>query len=424
MFTDASSEMIYPLLPIFITGLVPTAAAAAVYLGLMEGVAESTASLLKIVSGRISDSLGARKILVVAGYGFSTVCRPLMGLATAGWHVVGLRFLDRVGKGIRTSPRDALISDSVDPAGRGLAFSFHRAMDHLGAVIGPLVSILILWYLLGRVFWASSAETASPVEMHALRILFWISLIPGLAAMAALVWKVREIKPQRAAAPDAQTGAKADSAKSAKPDTSGAKPDAAVNKAPLPKKFYYFVSIVTLFTLGNSSDLFLVFYGKTLFNLGLFEVILLWVGLHIFKIIFSLPGGALSDRLGRRPMIVAGWAVYTVVYLGMAFVSAQWAFWALFFIYGAYYGFSEGAEKALVADYVPSANRGRAYGIYHGAIGLAALPASLMFGLFWQALGPHLAFGIGAALAGVATALLMVLLATGGGKKEEKQSAG
>ena len=408
MFTDFSSEMIYPLLPIFVTGLAPVASAA-VYIGLMEGVAESTASLLKIFSGRISDALGVRKALTVYGYGISTIARPLMAAATAGWHLVGLRFLDRVGKGIRTSPRDALISDSVAPEGRGLAFSFHRSMDHLGAVLGPLVSILILWLLLGRVFWHGATETATAEEMAAMRKLFWIAFLPGIAAMAALIWKVQEIKPKRATA-----------SPSASQSIGPMSPISPIRPIPLPTKFYYFVSIVTIFTLGNSSDLFLVFYGKTKFELGLFQVILLWIMLHISKMIFSLPGGALSDRFGRRPLIVAGWAIYAVVYCGMAFVSAQWVFWALMFAYGAFYGFSEGAEKALVADYVSSEHRGRAYGIYHGVIGFAALPASLLFGLFWKELGPKIAFGIGAALAGVATVLLLILLSSG---RQEMPSA-
>ena len=388
-FCDSASEMMYPLLPVFFTGLVPVALAP-VYLGLMEGIAESTASVLKIFSGRISDSLGKRKSLAVIGYGLSSACRPLMALVFAGWHIIGLRFIDRVGKGVRTAPRDALIGDSVPPGVRGLAFSFHRVMDHAGAIVGSLLAIGILYCFLGYGLWSSTGSTATPAEMHAMRWLFAIAFIPGIATMVVLVSKVREIVPARKAGAGAAHAA----------------------KNHLPRKFHVFVSIVTLFALGNSSDLFIVFYGKTLFGLGLLQVIGLWVALHASKIAFSFPGGILSDKLGRRPIIVTGWIVYALVYLGMALVVQQWLFWALILAYGIYYGMTEGVEKALVCDFVPSEHRGRAYGLYHGAVGIAALPASLLFGVFWAALGPKLAFGIGAGLAGLAAILLIVLLST------------
>jgi len=390
-FTDASSEMIYPLLPVFITGMVPMAWAA-FYLGLTEGVAEATASLLKIVSGRLSDALGKRKGIVVIGYGLSTICRPLMAVAGAGWHVVGLRFGDRIGKGLRTSPRDALIGDAVGANVRGLAFSFHRAMDHAGAVLGPIIAIVVLQILLGYGLWHGNTAQATGQEMRALRWLFAVALIPGLAAMAALIWKVREIAPQ------ADEPADGDKTLSVWRRLGG--------------RFYFFVGIVTLFALGNSSDLFLLLYGKVRFGLGMAGLIGLWVALHVSKIVFSLPGGMLSDRFGRRPIIVAGWIVYAFVYIGMAIVEAPWQFWTLFIAYGFYYGMTEGAEKALVADFVPSQFRGTAYGIYHGAVGLAALPASLIFGVFWKVIGPARAFAIGASLAALAAVLLIGLLST------------
>jgi len=392
LFSDFSSEMIYPLLPVFFTGLMPLGAVA-VYVGLMEGLAETTASLLKVFSGRISDALGRRKSLAVIGYGISSACRPLMALATAGWHLIFLRFADRVGKGVRTSPRDALISDSVGPEVRGLAFSFHRAMDHAGAILGPIAALGILYGFLGYGLWKGSTEQASAEEMHALRWLFAVALIPGLAAMLALVVKVREIRP-----------------KPAQP-RAGDAPKAGVLRQ-LPGRFYAFVGIVTLFALGNSSDLFLVFYGQTKFGFDLLQLIGLWVALHVSKMIFSFPGGLLSDKLGRRPVIVAGWAIYALAYLGFAFAAEPWHFWALIGLYGVYYGMTEGAEKALVADFISSEHRGTAYGFYHGAIGLAALPASLMFGVFWSVIGPRAAFGIGAGLAGLAALLLVVLLST------------
>jgi MFS family permease len=409
LFTDLSSEMMNPLLPIFIAGLVPLGMAP-VYVGLMEGVAETTASLLKLVSGRLSDYLGKRKMLVVAGYGLSTFARPLMalaglvGTASAGAQVVGLKFLDRVGKGVRTSPRDALISDSVGPETRGLAFSFTRAMDHAGAVGGSLLAIIILFAFLGYGLWRSSAAKPTLEEMTALRWIFAIALIPGLLAVLTLTWKVREIAPK-----DVDVGRA-----SAHADHQAVEEKAAWAKAHparLPTRFYAFVGIVVLFTLGNSSDMFLLLYAWQKFGLGLLTVIGLWIALHISKIVFSFPGGILADRIGRRPMILAGWTMYALVYLGFSQAQVQWQFWALFLAYGFYYGMSEGAERALVADFVPAESRGTGYGIYNGAIGIAALPGSLLFGVFWATIGPGWAFGIGASLAGLAAVLLAALVA-------------
>jgi MFS family permease len=391
LFTDLSSEMIYPLLPVFFTGFVP-AGVAAVYVGLMEGISESATSLVKILSGRLSDALRKRKALAVAGYSLSTAVRPFMAAAAAGWHVVALRFCDRVGKGLRTAPRDALISDSIGAEVRGLAFSFHRTMDHAGAILGSVAAVAILYSQLGYALWHSSTDRATPPEMEAMRWLFLIALVPGLLAVGTLVAKVREIAP-RWEDPATETFAGTGTHRG------------------LPHRFSLFVGIVTLFALGNSSDLFLLLYGRTKFHYGLLQLIGLWVALHLSKAVFSVPGGILSDKLGRRPVIVTGWVIYALVYLGMATVSATWVFWCLIAAYGFYYGMTEGAEKALVSDLVPSSARGRAYGLYHGVTGLAALPASLLFGVFWAALGPGVAFGIGAGLAGLAAVLLVILLA-------------
>jgi len=410
LFTDFSSEMMNPLLPIFIAGLVG-GKWAAFWVGLTEGIAETTASLLKIFSGRISDKLGRRKGLVIAGYGLSSLARPAMALAGAVWHVTALKFADRVGKGIRTSPRDALIGDSVGANHRGLAFSFHRAMDHTGAVLGPLVAIAVLYLFLGYSDWSAQTtrdHQVGPRQMEAMRWLFAIALIPGLAAMAALVGKVREVAPPRRGEKDPA-------------------PQTSVWRR-LGGRFYAYVSVVTLFALGNSSDMFLLLYGWQAFGLTLVEMILLWIALHISKIIFSIPGGVLSDRIGRRPVIVAGYLVYAGVYAGMALIAGTGnaaVFWTLFLLYGVYYGLTEGVEKALVADFVGSEHRATAFGIYHGAVGLAALPASLVFGLLWTqleeitpGLGPRVAFAIGAALAGAAAVGLILLLSTAGKKTE------
>ncbi len=405
LFTDFSSEMINPILPVFFAGLVG-GAEAAFWVGLSEGVAQATAALLKIFSGRISDRIGRRKPLVIVGYGLSTICRPAISLVSGGLagaaQVVGLKFGDRVGKGLRTSPRDALIADSVDSRHRGLAFSFHRVMDHTGAVLGPLAVIAILYAFLGYARWAKPSDGASVSgeEMDAMRVLFGVALIPGVLAMAALIWKVREIAPRPADRAEKLGLTRASVWKQ------------------LPGRFYGFVGVVTLFALGNSSDMFLLLWGWKLFNMSLIPVVVLWIVLHLSKIVFSIPGGVLSDRFGRRPVIVVGWLVYAGVYAGMAYLgyvgveggAALWQFWALFVAYGFYYGMTEGVEKALVTDFVPSERRATAFGIYHGAVGVAALPASLLFGVFWLRIGPAVAFTVGAALAAAATIGLVVLL--------------
>lgn len=380
-FTDVATEMIYPLLPFFLTGLVEQSVAA-LYIGLMDGIAESTSSLLKIYAGKISDSLGARKPLALAGYAISSFARPFTAFALVGWHVVALRFLDRIGKGIRTSPRDALISECSECDVRGLAFSFHRLMDHAGAVCGPLISMIFLYLLLGNgLLWHQESVAATPQEMNAMRWLFGLAVVPGLIATLLIWHSVHEV-------PATQKVASRAAEAVIQPATS--------------RRLLWFVGAVTVFTLGNSSDLFLIFYIQTRFQLALGWIIALWMLLHISKIIFSLPGGRFSDRVGRRPAIMIGWLIYIAIYLAMPFASMLWVACALIAIYGAYYGMTEGAEKALIADLVQPSQRGRAYGIYHGAVGLAALPASLLFGVFWATLGPKLAFIIGASLAAVA----------------------
>lgn len=388
--TDLSTEMIYPLLPVFFSGLMSTAAVA-MYIGLMEGLAESTASLLKFYSGHLSDRLDRRKTLALVGYGISSVIRPFTAVAAAGWHVVALRLCDRIGKGIRTAPRDALLSESVTADVRGRAFSFHRLMDHAGAVAGPLAAAAFLYLLLGHtMLWESGNSAAGPEEMIALRWLFALAALPGLAATIFL-WKlVRE--PTR---------------RVRNQDENSESPSSKRSK--LTPRFFVFLSAVILFTLGNSSDLFLIFYAQTRFGMGLGWMINLWVLLHLSKIVFSLPCGWFADRIGHKAAITSGWLIYGVVYCAMPFSAHFWVVCVLFLLYGVYYGMTEGAERALVADFVPEEDRGRAYGWYHGAVGFATLPASFLFGIFWVELGPKVAFLIGASLAFAA-----LLLLTGG----------
>ncbi|HXY29750.1 MAG TPA: MFS transporter [Gemmatimonadaceae bacterium] len=367
LLTDVSSEMIYPLIPVFLSTVLGASASA---LGVVEGAAESTAALLKLVSGWWSDRVTKRKPLVVAGYALATFARPLIAAAQSVGQVVAIRVSDRVGKGIRTSPRDALIADSVSPAVRGLAFGFHRAADHAGAVIGPLIAFVIL-----------------QTEGVALRRVFWLAAIPGVLALLVLVVGVREVP---RAAPVESHGAA---------------------KGPLGRRFWVFLGVVLLFTLGNSTDAFLLLRAAQL-GVPVALAPILWSMFHVVKSASSTPGGALSDRLGRKPLIVTGWVIYAAVYWAFARATSAWQAWAIFAVYGLYFGLTEGVEKALVTDVVPAARRGSAFGWYNLALGLGALPASLIFGALWDHRGAPMAFYFGGAVALVA-AIGMAIVAPG-----------
>jgi MFS family permease len=357
LLTDASSEMIYPLLPVFLS---TTLGAGPLAIGAIEGAAESVAALLKLASGWWSDRMPRRKPLVLAGYGLASLVRPLVGIAQSVSQVLAIRLVDRAGKGIRGAPRDALIADAVDASQRGRAYGFHRAADHAGAVVGPLV--------------AYGLYQVAGLE---LRTVFLLAAIPALAAVIAVIFGVKESR--RAA--------------------TGKTPS--MNRKGLSGRFWAFMVVLLVFTLGNSTDALLILRATQLgVSTGL--VLILWAVFHVVKSASSTPGGSLSDRFGRRPLIIAGWLVYGVVYLGFAFATATWHAWALFIVYGLYFGLTEGVEKALVADLVPANARGAAFGWYNLTIGLAALPASLIFGGLWQAFGAHAAFLAGAGLALVA----------------------
>jgi MFS family permease len=360
LLTDASSEMIYPLLPVFLSSVL---GAGPLAIGAIEGAAESVASLLKLASGWWSDRLAHRKALVVVGYGIASAVRPLIGLAQNVGQVLAIRLTDRAGKGIRGAPRDALIADAVDASQRGRAYGFHRAMDHTGAVVGPLVAAALLK-------WGGLS----------LRTVFLIAAIPAALAMITLIFGVKES--QRAVAKD------------------GKKPRLATEG--LDRRFWFYLAVLLVFTLGNSTDALLILRATEL-GVSAAMVPLLWAVLHVVKAASSTPGGILSDRLGRRPLIIAGWLVYGTVYLGFAAASVTWHAWALFIAYGLYFGLTEGVEKALVADLVPATVRGAAFGWYNLTIGLAALPASLIFGGLWQVFGAPAAFLAGAGLALVAS---------------------
>ena len=366
--TDISTEMFYPLLPIFLTSVLGVGPA---FVGMIEGIAESTASVLKLFSGWMSDRLGKRKALAVAGYTISSLTRPLIAISTAGWHVLVARFIDRTGKGIRTSPRDALIADCTPEEHRGRAFGFHRAMDHLGAVIGPLLAFAVLRTLLVR----GGAPAGAAPAPDQYRLLFWLAAIPAALTIVVLLGFVSERAPSG-------------------PRTQG---PPKLSLKGFDHRFKTFLVIVLVFTLGNSSDAFLLLRARDL-GVSVPMIPILWILLHIVKSLSSMPGGILSDRLGRRAMILIGWAVYAAVYCGLALATSAAHIWGLFAVYGLYFGATEGAEKALVADFVPAEGRGTAYGVYNFAIGITALPASVLMGVLWQVAGPGAAFGFGAGL--------------------------
>ena len=364
---DVSSEMIYPLLPLFLTQVL---GASVLFVGLIEGVAESVSSFLKLFSGWFSDRFQRRKGIIVFGYSLASATRPLMGAASSPFHVLILRFFDRVGKGVRTSPRDALLSQSCGEEERGKAFGFQRAMDHAGAMIGPLMASL---FLVGGI--------------RNLRTIFWIAFIPACLCVWVLLRGVQETVA----------------------DPSSKPPPFRIRWNEWDRKFKYFLLIIALFTLGNSSDAFLLLRAKDL-GVGTASIPILWFFLHLSKTIFSVPGGVLSDRIGRRPVMVLAWTVYGLVYLGFSFATKAVHVWGLFFIYGLFFGLSEGVERAWVADLVEPSKRGTAYGVYHFFIGIAALPASLLTGFIWKTLGVAWAFGLGATMALGAALLAIVLL--------------
>ncbi|MEI8354765.1 MAG: MFS transporter [Deltaproteobacteria bacterium] len=363
--TDFSSEMIYPLLPLFLTTVLGAGPA---FLGIIEGVAESTASLLKLVSGIVSDRVKDRKKLILYGYGLSSFARPLIAAATGPLAVLLIRFADRIGKGVRTSPRDALIADSVDHGIRGKAYGFHRSMDHAGAIVGPLAATFLLVYF-----------------TKDLRTVFWLAAIPGILTVLLIIFKLREVEGREITS------------------------NGSLMRIFPKGKLRLYLIILFIFTLGNSSDAFLLLKAGKI-GVSVIQIPLLWAFFHVVKMLSSMPFGALSDRIGRRNIIVAGWCVYALAYAGFAHASSALHIWLLFAFYGLFYGMTEGVEKALLADIADSGERGGAFGWYNFAIGAGALPASLLFGFLWQKLGSQVAFVVGASFAVVAALLLIILV--------------
>ena len=366
-FTDTATEMIYPLLPMFLTRVL---GASAMSIGVIEGIAEAANSILKVLSGRLSDRSGSPKPLVLAGYAISSAVRPLIAIATAWPHVLGLRFADRVGKGIRGAPRDAMLATFADPQQRGRVYGFHRAMDHAGAVLGPLLASLFLFIYPGEY-----------------RTLFALTIIPGIIVIVLLM-RVPSVRTRHR--PEAANAAGQVSASTEQ-----------TRRSELTRA----LAVILLFSLGNASDAFLLL---RLSDLGIAAawIPLLWSALHAVKVVSSAVGGDLSDRFGRRTLIAIGWLVYALVYAGFGFFESPAIVVAVFLAYGLYFGLTEGAEKAWVADLTEPSHRGTAFGYYNAILGTGSLAASVLFGLIWTRISPPAAFFTGAALSLLATVLL------------------
>ncbi len=380
--TDISSEMLVYLIPLFLANVLGVRMA---FIGLIDGVAETTASLLKVYSGALSDKLGNRKWLAVIGYGISTIAKPFLYFANSWGWVLGVRFSDRVGKGIRTAPRDALVAASTDENNRGLAFGLHRAGDTAGAFLGIGIAALIVWL---------TQKGSLQITRETFQIAVLASILPAALAVIVLGAGAVEV-----------AGAGKGSEKKR------------LSFNEINPRFRKFLLITILFTLGNSSDSFIILRAQER-GLNVLQTLFMLMTFTAIYTILSGPLGALSDKIGRRKLIIGGWLAYALVYFGFAFASAGWHIWTLFGLYGIYYAATEGVAKAFVADLVPEAQRGTAYGWFNAAIGITALPASLLAGLLWQGLGQWAGFGasapffFGAALALLAGVLLSLLRET------------
>jgi len=366
-FMDVSSEMIYPLVPLFLAGVLGVNKS---LIGLIEGTAESVASLLKVFSGWSSDRLGRRKYLMVIGYGVSTLSRPIMGLATAWQHVLGARLVDRFGKGIRTAPRDAIIAESTEASQLGRAFSFHRSMDTMGAVIGPLLALLLLRFLRSDY-----------------RKVFWISIAPALAAVLVIFLFIRETSRPR-------------------PRTF---PRPRMTLKNFDWKVKFFICIAAIFALGNSSDVFLILRAG---QIGIRPAMIPAVYL-LFNLVYSLSGvpfGMAADRFGRKRGILIGFVLFAFVYAGFARAQSVEAVWLLFAVYGLFMGLTEGIQKAFLATIIPSDFRATAFGVYATVVGLAMFPASLIGGWLWDRFSPSATFYFGAATAASSALLFLGLI--------------
>lgn len=367
-FMDISSEMVVNILPLFLAnvlGVQPT------LIGLIEGIAESTASLLKIASGWLSDLLRNRKWLAVIGYGFSAISKPFYLLASSWGLVAAIRWFDRIGKGIRTAPRDALIADSVTSGQRGLAFGLHRALDTLGAMIGIIVAIVVIYFSQGN---------ATKMTSNTFQNVVIFSLIPAFLAVVTLAFGAREVIDRN-------------------------KGKLKLSTWKFDKKFSFFLAIVGIFTLGNSSDAFIILKAQES-GLNVTEILIMLAFFNLIYSLVSTPAGSLSDRIGRKKLIISGWILYGFIYFGFALSTNSSQVIILYSIYAIYFGLAHGTVNALIADLVPSESRGTAFGAYNAVVGLTALPASLIAGLLWQYSSFSALFWFGGGMALLAAGLL------------------
>jgi MFS family permease len=383
--TDAASEAIYPLLPFFLTTVL---GAGAISLGIIEGAADAVNSVLKVVSGHVADRSRSKRPLVLAGYFLSSAARPLIAAAQTWPHVFAIRVIDRVGKGVRGAPRDAMLAGWATPATRGQVYGFHRGMDHAGAVVGPVAASVFLFFFPGEY-----------------RTLFALTVVPGAIAVG-LIFFVREGGPDS----DVESGLIRTADEESGSDSYAESRVSGADRLPPP--FTRFMIVLVFFTLGNSTDAFLLLRLTEAAGSVQF-VPLLWAAHHVVKASVSMVGGSWSDRVGRRTVIAAGWLVYAAVYAGFAASTSLAALVSWFMLYGCFFGLTEGTEKALVADLAPPSRRGFAFGVYNAVLGLGALAASIVFGLIWQTFGPAAAFCAGAAIALLATGLLFIAVPNG-----------
>jgi MFS family permease len=355
-FMDISSEMVINILPLFLANVLGVGTA---IIGMIEGIAEATASLLKVFSGWLSDKLKGRKWIAVAGYGISALAKPFFYIANSWGMIAGVRWADRLGKGVRTAPRDALVADSIQPSQRGLAFGFHRAADTGGAMVGILIAALAVWLVQSQ---------NRDLGESTFRTIVLISLVPAVLAVLSLAIGARDIK-------------KDEKVKAPRITFKG-----------LGKPFLIFMVIVGIFDLGNSSDAFLVLRAQER-GISVLGILLMLAMFNLVYTLVSAPAGNLSDKVGRKKVIVAGWLVYGLIYLGFALAQRPWHIWAVYAAYGVYYGLAYGTAKAMVADLVPVELRGTAYGTYNAVLGIIDFPASLIAGLLWQGVGGWQGFG-------------------------------
>ncbi len=367
-FMDVSSEMIYPLVPLFLANVLGVNKSV---IGLIEGIAESTASLLKVFSGWFSDRIGNRKWLMAAGYGISTLSRPIVALASGWQHVMGSRFIDRFGKGIRTAPRDAIIAESSEKSYLGRAFGFHRSMDTLGAVVGPALAFFFLGIFSNNYRWV-----------------FWLSMIPGAIAVLVIIFFITEKK--KISIPHSE------------------RPKLTLKH--FDWKFKFFVAIATLFAIGNSSDVFLILRAQ---QIGIPNLMIPVVYL-VFNLVYSLsaiPAGIAADRFGSKRVILLGFILFAILYYGFAIAKDSTAIWVLFGFYGLFMGLTEGIQKAFLATIIPPDFKATAFGVYNTAVGIAMFPASLIGGWLWDHISPSATFYFGAITASLSAILFVVFIA-------------